>query len=187
MDDQWAASALSRGARPLPVAPCAACGRERPSGYRDCPACHDLFEGYWRADWAALLEREEIGAGSDDERVVARVVIGEWDRHPFTALDIAMTLLACDGCGRELGASYTTCWPCKQAFGYALAAEGNGCTQLDHAWHIGRWVVRHPDQHSAAIVRGWTEALPRLVAGDLPSIGEAQRGARDLKRALRRM
>lgn len=197
VDEDWPRSALSRLPRPLPVTACRSCGRDRPAGYAVCAACHEAFEGYWLADWAALLAAEQVAPGSDDERVLARVVLGEWDRHPFTVLDIAMTKLVCEGCGREQGASYTTCWPCKEAFGNALAAEANGVEQpgrgawsppatprLDHAWHIGRWVVRHPDQHSRPIVVGWTASLPRLLAGELPTTAEAQRTAHDLKRRL---
>ncbi|HEY8340815.1 MAG TPA: hypothetical protein VIK95_13180 [Egibacteraceae bacterium] len=196
MDDDWARSALSRLPRPLPVTTCRSCGRDRPAGYADCAACHEAFEAYWLADWAALLEREGVAAGSDEERLLAQVVLREWDRHPFTVLDIAMTTLVCDGCGRELGASSTTCWPCKEAFGNALAAEANGAggpegagspaadPRLDHAWHIGRWVVRHPDQHSPVVVAGWTASLPRLLAGDLPTTAEAQRRAHELRRQM---
>ena len=182
----WPASALTRVPRPVPIAVCAGCGRDRPAGYADCGRCRAFLDAWWVADWAALLEREAVAPGGEDERLLAEVVLGEWERHPFTVLDVAMTLLTCPDCGRELGSTYGDCWPCKEAFGHALAAEGNGITRLDHAWHIGRWVVRHPDQHSAASVAGWSAHLPRLLAGDLPTTAEAQRGARDLKRALAR-
>ena len=140
------------------------------------------------ADWAALLTREGVAAASDDERLLADVVIAEPEQHPFTALDVAMTLLVCDACGAELGASYRQdCWPCAQAFGNALWAENNGgAGMLEHAWHIGRWVARHHTRHSEATVIGWTSNLPRLLAGELPTTAEAQRMSRELKRDVRR-
>jgi hypothetical protein len=182
MDATWAASALTRLPRPVPVRACPTCGRDQPAGYAACGQCCHALERFWQADWAALLDDEGVASGTGEERLLAEVVVGEWDRHPFTALDIAMTLVPCNGCGRELGAGGDDCWPCRQAFGNSLAAEANGIQLLDHAWHIGRWVLRHPHLHGTASVLGWESALPGLMAGKLPSTAEAQRASRDLKR-----
>lgn len=181
----WAASALTRLPRPVPVSACPACSRDQPSGYGECPQCTEALERFWLADWAGLLDAEGVAPGTGEEATLAAVVIDEWQRHPFTALDVAMTMLTCEDCGRELGAGGNACWPCRRAFGNALAAEANGASLLDHAWHIGRWVVRHPHLHSRAVVLGWRSNLPRLLAGDLPTTAEAQRGMHDLKRHLR--
>jgi hypothetical protein len=55
------------------------------------------------SDWHASLTTEQIAAGSDDEKLFAHVVFAECDQHPWTVIDIAMTLMACSVCGSELG------------------------------------------------------------------------------------
>jgi hypothetical protein len=52
--------------------------------YQDCPSCHQAIEGMWQADWNVFLAREQIDAGSDDETLLAQVVIAELDQHPWT-------------------------------------------------------------------------------------------------------
>src|SRR5512144_2849519 len=89
--------------RPDKVQRCSTCGRPLIAGYADCPECHEALERIWLADWQALLEQEGVAAGTEDERLLAQVVLGEYGKHPWTVIDIAMSLLRCDECGRELG------------------------------------------------------------------------------------
>ena len=161
--------------RPRAVERCQACGGFVGRGYLSCPACHDAVERHWRADWDALLVAEGIAAGSDEERLLAEVVVAELDRHPWTLIDYAMTLLRCPECGEELGGGPAECGPCAMAFGnlWAPGVEA-GATMNEHALRVGRWVARHPHRHSAHTVAGWRLSLPLLLTGQLPSTAEAQ-------------
>src|SRR5258708_6344073 len=170
----WRSSALSRIPRPKKIVTCPECGKPLGTTYPTCAACFHIIEDMWLADWAALLEREHISPGSSDEALLAQIVMDESDRHPFTILDIAMTLQHCTMCGQDLGSRYQECGECALAFGSALAAE-YGITGNDHALHVGRWILRHPHQHSANILVAWRFTVPRLLTGWLPTTEDAQR------------
>ena len=159
--------------RPRGLEMCRECGRALGAGYADCPACFDAVERFWLADWRTLLEQEGIAAGSPDETLLARVVLAEFGRHPWTVMDIAMSLLRCGTCGRELGEAYSECAECGQAFGASLASEF-GATANEHALHVGRWVLRFPRRHSPNVVTGWQSSMPRLLTGWLPTTRQAQ-------------
>jgi hypothetical protein len=150
------------------------------AGYADCPLCHEAIERYWLADWRALLERERVQAGSDDERVLAQVVLAEYEQHPWTEMDVAMSLLRCETCGSELGERYRDCRECGMAFGASVLAEF-GATANERALHIGRWVLRYPQRHSANVVAGWRLTMPRILTGWLPTTQGAQRAAAMIK------
>jgi hypothetical protein len=164
------------------------------AGYADCRACFDAVESIWLADWRALLAEEGLEPGTEGERLLARVALGEHGRHPWTVLDIAMSLLRCGACGRELGEAYSDCAECGQAFGASLASEF-GATANEHALHVGRWVLRFPHRNSATVVLAWQSTLPRILTGWLPTTEEAQRGmnliksgrAEEWQEALRRV
>lgn len=173
-EEAWKRSGGTRIPRPQRVETCAQCGAPLGHHYPQCPACFHAIEDIWLADWAALLEREGIQAGSEDETLLAQVVMAESQRHPWTVVDIAMSLLRCESCGNELGSHYQTCTECSLAFGYALASEF-GISANSHALHIGRWVLRHRHQHSANSVTAWGLTTPRVLTGWLPSTAEAQR------------
>ncbi len=145
-------------------------------GYPRCAICHAAVERYWRADWAALLAAEGIAPGSADERLLAEVVVAELERHPWTVVDYALTLLRCPECGAEWGGGPPACAACAMAFGnlWAPGLEA-GATMNEHALRVGRWVMRHPHRHSATTVAGWRLNLPLLLAGALPTTAEAQR------------
>lgn len=170
----WRSSALSRTARPKCVEKCAECEKPLGTTYPICERCYHFVEDMWITDWNALLVREHLQAGSSDEVLLAEVVIDESNRHPFTVLDIAMTLQICKSCGNELGSRYQECNECALAFGSALAAE-YGITLNQHALHIGRWILRHPHQHSANILIAWRLTLPRLLTDWLPTTADAQK------------
>ena len=161
--------------RPSSVEPCPACGGFLGGGYPGCTTCYEAVERYWHADWAALLAAEGIAAGSDDERLLAEVIVAELDRHPWTLVDFAMTLVRCPECGAELGGGPTACATCALAFGnlWAPGLEA-GATRNEHALRVGRWVARHPHRYSANTVAGWRLSLPLLLTGALPTTGEAQ-------------
>jgi hypothetical protein len=130
-------------------------------------------DAYWLADWRALLQQEAVAPGSDDERLLAQVVLDEFGRHVWTVMDVAMSLLRCPECGGELGERYPACGACGRAFGASVASEF-GATANEHALHIGRWVLRFPAVHSPAAVAAWSLTLPRVLAGWLPTTAQAQ-------------
>lgn len=172
--DEWRASAGTRVPRPTRVERCPLCGDALVTNYPDCPACFSALESYLLADWAALLERESVAAGTPDETLLAQVVLQETDRHPWTVVNIAMTLLTCSTCGHELGSRYTECGECGMAFGSAITAEYK-VPMYSHSLHVGRFVLRHPHQHSANSIMGWRLSMPRVLTGWIPTTQQAQR------------
>ncbi len=174
IDDEWRTTGGRRVARPRQVLPCPHCHSVTGTNYATCPACFQAIEAIWLADWHALLAQEQVAPGSADETLLAEVVMAESEHHPWTVIDIAMTLLTCPECGHELGSHYQACVACYQAFGKALASEF-GVTTNEHALHIGRWVLRHPHQHSDNAVAAWSRSTPRVLTGWLPSRADAQR------------
>ncbi len=166
-----------RVGRPKTVQPCPACGEALGAGYATCATCHDAIESIWMADWQALLAQEKIAAGSPDEALLAQVVLDEFGRHPWTVVDIAMSLLRCPqagGDGHELGERYADCGECGMAFGSSILCEFEA-TGNEHALHIGRWVLRYPKRHSPNAVAAWRLSMPRLLTGWLPATDDAQR------------
>ena len=63
--------------RPQKVLACPQCGEAVGTNYHDCAHCHEAIESIWLADWEALLLEEEVAAGSEDERMLARVVTAD--------------------------------------------------------------------------------------------------------------
>ncbi|MDF2627697.1 MAG: hypothetical protein K0R39_1528 [Symbiobacteriaceae bacterium] len=136
------------------------------------------MERIWLADWAALLEAEGVAHGSADEKLLAKLVFGEAEQHPWTAVNVAMSMLTCTTCGAELAGGPTDCTECHMAFGVAMASEQAAgreglVTMNEHALHIGRWVLRHPHRISANIVKGWQTSYPYILAGAEPPEAKA--------------
>src|SRR5258708_12980268 len=168
LPEQWRFSGGTRVQRPKRVEQCDQCGEAMGRNYLSGSRCVHAIEDIWLADWAALLQSEQIQAGSPDETLLAQVVIQESEWHSWTIVDIAMTLQRCGTCGNELGSHYTDCGECGMAFGAALVSEygisGNG-----HALHVGRVVLRHPDQHIANAVAAWRLTIPPSLPRCLPT------------------
>ncbi|MBC7812537.1 MAG: hypothetical protein H7175_15390 [Burkholderiales bacterium] len=179
-DSEWRFSGSRRVPRPERVEICEQCGKRVGMSYPDCPLCFDAIERFWLADWAALLEIEQVDAGMPDETLLAQVVIEESERHPWTVVDMAMSLLRCGTCGNELGSRYNECGECGMAFGSSLVSE-YGATMNEHALHIGRWVLRHKQQHGENSIIGWQRTMPRVLTGWLPTTPEAQQMGKRIK------
>ena len=162
-----------RIARPKTIEICTRCGEALGGGYSRCDACHEAVERYWTADWQALLDQEGIRAGSAEEKLLVQVVTVETERHPWTVVDMAMSLQQCGQCGRELGEGFPDCGECGMAFGAAIVSEFDA-TPNEHALHIGRWILRFPQRNSANINAAWRLSMPRLLTGWVPSTQDAQ-------------
>jgi hypothetical protein len=138
------------------------------------------IEKYWLADWYAFLAQEQVESNTPDEQMMAQLIFDEVERHPWTVLDIAMTLLTCNSCGSELGGGSPDCTECASAWGNTLWAEHYAgrlglVTYNEHALHVGRMILRHPHRHSTNIITAWRLTTPRLLTGWLPTTAEAQR------------
>lgn len=168
-----------RHSRPRTIEPCVRCGAPAGYNYGSCAACTNSIEGIWYADWSALLAAEGIEAGSDDELLLARLVLAEEARHPWTVVDGAMLRLRCDACGGELGGGPLDCDACELAFrnlfAYDFEALPAGVmTPNEHALRVNRWVLRYPHRHSAPEVFARREVTPLLLTGVVPTTREAQ-------------
>ncbi len=166
--------------RPTTVKPCDSCRASLGENYSLCASCTDAIECYWHADWMALLEKEGITAGSEDEKLLAAVIHAEIDTQPWTLVDSAMSFLRCPECGSELGGGLSECGECEFAFGNLwwhdqLAGRQGVMTMNEHALRVGRWILRYRHRHSKAIVAGWSLSMPRVLTGWLPTTAEAQR------------
>lgn len=169
-----------RLARPKTVEHCCCCGASAGENYALCLACTDVIECHWRADWVALLVQEKVEAGSNDEKLLAAVVLAEIETQPWTLVDSALTLLHCPECGSELGGGPIGCGECEFAFGNLwwhdqLAVRQGVMTMNEHALRVGRCVLRHRHRYRKAIVVGWSLSIPRVLTDWLPTIQEAQR------------
>jgi hypothetical protein len=172
--------ALRRLPRPRIVITCTLCGVARATNYPACPECYHSLEDIWLADWHALLNQERIAPGDADERLLAEVVLSEFERQPWTVVNIAMTLVQCSAGDHELGGGPLGCAPCETAWGNALwsevlAGRQGLVTRNEHALHVGRMILRHRHRQSANIVAAWQRTVPRLLTGWLPTTPEAQR------------
>jgi hypothetical protein len=171
--------ALRRLPRPATVEACPNCHAPLGMNYAACPACHSAIERFWLADWQAFLHQEQIEPASEEERQAAQIVFDEGERHLWTVLDIAMTLLTCGECGSELGGGPPECSECASAWGVTLWAEtvagrSGLVTMNEHALHVGRLILRFPHRQSANIIAAWSRTMPRLLTGWLPSTEYAQ-------------
>jgi hypothetical protein len=175
-----------RTPRPQRVERCPRCADALGFNYHDCPTCYQAVEGIWEADWNDLLVQEQILAGSDDEDLLAQLVIAEFDDHPWTIVDMAMCRVRCEECQQELGGGPPACAACQFAFGnlwwHDIDAGRQGAMTMDeHALRVGRYVIRHPHRYSPAIACGWRVNMPRILTGWLPDGAEARRQATVLK------
>lgn len=174
---------LQPGGRRLPrpgiVETCPHCSAAVGTNYPVCAYCSQLVERFWLADWQALLSQEKVAAGTEDESLLAAVVFEEMDRHPWTVVDIAMSLLHCQSCGQELGGGPLDCTTCQLALGNSgyydiVAGEQGQMSGNEHALRVGRRMLRHPHRYPETALRNWRLSFPRLLTGWLPSTKEAQ-------------
>lgn len=171
--------ALRRLPRPTQIQHCRQCDQAVGTNYATCPTCNHAIERHWLADWQATLNSENILPNTEEENLFAQVIFDEGERHLWSVLDIAMTLLKCPNCHKELGGGPTDCTECASAWGVTLWAETlagrNGLvTGNEHSLHVGRMVLRHPHRQSNNTIAAWSRTMPRLLTGWLPSTQTAQ-------------
>ncbi len=119
---------------------------------------------------------------------LARAVLAQSDRHPWTVVDVAMSLVRCDACGCEMGGGPKDCAACGTVFGglwaYDVEALYDGVmTGNEHALRVGRWVLRYPHRQSTNAVMAWRGSMPLLLTGGLPSTRDAQAAMARIKKA----
>lgn len=158
--------------RPESVRTCPACGAPTGRNYSSCRACHDTIENLWAMDWNAFLGNEQISPGSEDENLLAQVVVDGLNQYSWTIVDSAMKLVRCQTCGSELGGGPVDCPECSFAFGnlwgYDVEALHQGkMTGNEHALRVGRWVIRYPHRQSRNVVESWKFSMPILITGKM--------------------
>jgi hypothetical protein len=173
-------AALRRLPRPTKVYMCTQCEAASGTNYPNCPACYNAIESLWLADWHAFLAQEQLNPNSEEEHFAAQVVLGEVERHVWTVLDIAMTLVTCPSGGHELGGGPSDCTECASTWGNTLGIEFTAgqqglVTPNEHAIHVGRMILRHPHRQSKNIITAWRLSMPRLLTGWLPTTESAQK------------
>lgn len=151
--------------RPTEVIACPACGQPAGANYAVCTACHHAIEQFWLADWTARLTQEGIAAGSDDERLLAEIVVANIDTYTWTEVDIALTLVTCPDCGCELCGGPLACANCKFVFenlwAYDMEAGYQGTmTYNEHMIRVGRLELRHPHRFTAFAADGARWLMP---------------------------
>jgi hypothetical protein len=160
--------------RPNEVKVCEMCKAPIGRNYISCEQCYKAIESVWLMDWKRLIEDECIVSGSDNEKLLAEVLVEEIDKHPWTIVDSAMKIIRCKNCGCELGGGPIECPDCKFAFenlwAYDSEAMNQGkMTNNEHALRVGRWVLRYPHRQKKNIVESWKFSMPIVLAGKLPS------------------
>ncbi|HVV18120.1 MAG TPA: hypothetical protein VHF06_01705 [Pseudonocardiaceae bacterium] len=154
--------------RPAAVQYCLECGELAGRGYPECPDCADAVDGFWLADWDALLAAWD-GAEAD----LAEEVLADTAVHPWTCVDWAMTVIDCPSCRTPLGEGPVGCVLCRIAdetrWAWEHAAPAGSLTANEHALREARVVLRAPHRNRATVVLTWRLSLPFLLAGEVDS------------------
>ncbi|MFB9204587.1 hypothetical protein ACFFV7_25570 [Nonomuraea spiralis] len=157
---------------------CEMCGHWEPAGAPDCERCAGLVDELVEEGWHAFLRQEFGDVEPQDERLIARMVVDEPDRHPWRVVDAAYDRLTCAECGGRLSRGPAGCAPCDLANGFRYSAveidrpgvpPGN-----EHALRVNVAVTRRPYGISASEVLVRRLSLPVLIEGRLPTTAQAQ-------------
>ena len=160
-------------ARPAAVAYCLECGELAGRGYPWCGDCVAAVDGFWLADWQALVAETDVCEPDLAERVLA----GDIGEYPWTCVDWAMTAIDCPACADPLSEGPVGCVLCRIADETRWAWEHLACadsadpadsiTANEHALREARVVLRAPHRHRATIVLTWRLSLPFLLTGEV--------------------
>lgn len=140
-------------------------------GYPDCSGCTELVDGFWSADWWALLRLRSVSSGGEAEREFAReVLVAPAGCYSWTCVDAAMSVISCPQCRRELAAGPVGCVFCRVAderrWGWDHGAPDGAITANEHALRVARAVLRATHRHRSTVVLNWRLALPFLIVGE---------------------
>jgi hypothetical protein len=158
--------------RPVAVQYCLECGELAGRGYPTCPDCVAAVDGFWLADWRALLAEIGVEPGTRAERGLAeQVVAAEIGSYPWTCVDWAMTAIDCPACGSPLGKGPIGCVLCRIAdetrWEWEHTAPGDVITANEHSLREARVVLSAPHRHRATVVLSWRLSLPFLLTGEV--------------------
>jgi hypothetical protein len=151
---------------------CLACGELAGRGYPTCPDCADAVDGFWLADWTALLDEHGVPAGGRAERGFAeRVVAGGIGEYPWTCVDWAMAVINCPSCRVSLGCGPVGCVLCRIAdetrWEWEHTAPDLTLTPNEHSLREARIVLLAPHRYRATVVLSWRLSLPFLLTGEV--------------------
>ncbi|HJP75165.1 MAG TPA: hypothetical protein VJ914_12900 [Pseudonocardiaceae bacterium] len=158
--------------RPSAVRRCADCGELVGRGYPECAHCTGTLEGPWLADWHALCEQRGVGTEPDEQRGLAESVLAtDIGVHEWTCVDVAMSLVDCPSCERELGTGPLGCVLCGIAdetrWAWFHEAPEGAITTNEHALRQARVALRAPHRCRNTVLLNWRLALPFLLAGQM--------------------
>jgi hypothetical protein len=161
--------------RPAAVQYCLECGELAGRGYPACPDCVDAVDGFWLADWHALLTDRDVEPGGPAERDLAeQVVAADIGTHPWTCVDWAMPGIDCPSCEAPLGNGPIGCVLCRIAdetrWAWEHTAPPGSITPNEHALREARVVLRAPHRHRSTVVLSWRLSLPFLLTGEVTGV-----------------
>jgi hypothetical protein len=166
--------------RPKTVETCPQCGAFVGRSYPACAYCYQAVERLWQPEWEMQLHAEGAAPGSEEEEMLAAIVMSQPDRFVWTVVDVAITRLRCASCGSPLGTSAPGCWECTSASDSLWGvpdgeAPGTGAAPGNsHALRVIRWQLRQPHRHSEQALAGFRLYLPILLTGLLPTVKQNQ-------------
>lgn len=148
------------------------CGELAGRGYPTCPDCAAALDGFWLADWYALLAEHDVPPGGRAERGFAeRVVASGVGDHSWTCVDWAMGVINCPSCRANLGSGPVGCVLCRIAdetrWEWEHLAPDGSITPNEHALREARVVLLAPHRHRATVVLAWRLSLPFLLTGEV--------------------
>jgi hypothetical protein len=128
--------------------------------------------------WRALLLEYGVAAGSPDEAELVRLVVADPAGHDWRVVDAALARLACDECGAPSTLGPPTCRLCAFHHGQRFGARETDRPDVppgnEHAIRVAWAVVQAPGRYGSRARVGFELMLPELLAGHLPSTGQAQ-------------
>jgi hypothetical protein len=147
------------------------CGELAGRGYPECADCVGALDGFWLADWYALLAESAVEPGGFGETDLAeQVVAADVGDYAWTCVDIAMAAIACPECGDALSTGPVGCVLCRIAdetrWAWEHLAPAGSITPNEHAIREARAVLRAPHRHRATVVLNWRLRLPFLLTGE---------------------
>jgi len=165
--------------RPKSVEKCKTCGAPTGRNYISCKECYYALENIWLRDWNLLMNKKNIIRGSNEEKLLAKILFKEIDSNPWTIVDTAMTIIRCNTCGSEIGGGPDECQECSTAFGNLWAYDVEAMYQCqmtgnEHALRVGRWILRYPLRQKNSIVESWKFSIPILLTGKTPTNKQGQ-------------